>query len=159
MIAGQIRRLSSALEPLPGNNKCLGNQRGGRGGGVGVGEGRGGAWASDCSILEAPTTQRTVENSQLGDKKTKRRAKEISWPLATSGTNTNRELGGSVGVGREDVGVRPSKPPFPARSKKCVNSRQQTPPHKRAASFRRRRGKRVPPPHPLFIYAKQARIH
>lgn len=37
MIAGQIRRLSSALEPLPGNNKCLGNQKGG-GGVVGVGE-------------------------------------------------------------------------------------------------------------------------
>lgn len=65
MIAGQIRRLSSALEPLPGNNKCLGNQRGWGWGG----EGRGGAWESDCSILETPTTQKTVENSQLGDKK------------------------------------------------------------------------------------------
>lgn len=146
MIAGQIRRLSSALEPLPGNNKCLGNQKGERGGCWG-----GGAWESDCSILETPTTQRTVENSQLGDNKTKRCVKEISWPLATSGTNRNRELGvwGCVGAsggvwGRLGGGV-------------C--SRQQTPPHKLGASFRRRRGKKVPPPHPLFIYAKQARIH
>lgn len=97
MIAGQIRRLSSALEPLPGNNKCLGNQKGWGW------EGRGGAWESDCSILETPTTQRTVENSQLGDKKTKRCVNGISWPLATRGTNRNRELG-VWGCVREDVG-------------------------------------------------------
>lgn len=65
MIAGQIRRLSSALEPLPGNNKCLGNQKG-----WGC-EGRGGAWESDCSILETPTTPEDGGEFPAGGQKNK----------------------------------------------------------------------------------------
>lgn len=102
MIAGQIRRLSSALEPLPANNKCLGNQKGVGGGGEGWGAGLvGGSLIAAFSVKETATTQRTVENSQLGGNKTKRRrVKEISWPLGTGGTNRNGEFGdwGSVCV-------------------------------------------------------------
>lgn len=52
MIAGQIKRLSSASEPLPGNNKCLGNQEWGGG-------------ESDCCIFKLRDTNRTEDGGEF----------------------------------------------------------------------------------------------
>lgn len=81
MIAGQIKRLSSASEPLPGNNKCLGNQDWlGERGVVGSGW----AWESDCSVFKLRDTSHAKDGGEFPaggrkNKATRWRNLTVTW--------------------------------------------------------------------------------
>lgn len=101
MIAGQIKRLSSASESLPGNNKCLGNQYWLGGGGAVVG--RGSAWESDCSIFKLRDTNQAKDGGEFpagGRKKQSDALKKSHGNLAPlAQTHTSAGLGGLGGLG------------------------------------------------------------
>lgn len=104
MIAGQIKRLSSASESLPGNNKCLGNQ-------YWLGErgvvGRGSAWESDCSIFKLRDGNHAKDGGEFpagGRKKQSHALKKSHGNLAPlAQTHTNVGLGGLGGAEGEGL--------------------------------------------------------